>query len=206
MNTCSNIADCVDLAFSFFRSFLFRRCNIRPSQEREEITEFLQVLSRYKPETILEIGTANGGTLFLFAKISNPDAKLISMDLPNRYPENRMRLHKTFATNTQEIIILHQDSHTPKALHRVKNTLEGQMLDCLFIDGDHSYYGVKQDFNMYSPLVRKGGIIALHDICPSKLTRGVAKFWTEVRNKYKHAEIVKDLSQAGKGIGILYQR
>ena len=82
VNNCSNIADCVDLAFSFFRSFLFKRCNIRPSQERKEITEFLQVLSRYRLETILEIGTASGGTLFLFAKLSNPDAKLISIDLP----------------------------------------------------------------------------------------------------------------------------
>ena len=34
------------------------------------------------------------------------------------------------------------------------------MLDLLFIDGDHSYEGVRQDYKMYSKLVRDGGLIA----------------------------------------------
>jgi len=38
--------------------------------------------------------------------------------------------------------------------------------DFLFIDGDHTYEGVEGDFEMYSPLVRRGGIIAFHDIVP----------------------------------------
>jgi len=42
--------------------------------------------------------------------------------------------------------------------------LNGEPLDFLFIDGDHTYEGVKRDFEMYSPLVRNGGIIAFHDI------------------------------------------
>jgi predicted O-methyltransferase YrrM len=42
--------------------------------------------------------------------------------------------------------------------------LNEQNLDFLFIDGDHTYKGVKEDFEMYSPLVRKGGVIAFHDI------------------------------------------
>jgi predicted O-methyltransferase YrrM len=42
--------------------------------------------------------------------------------------------------------------------------LKGSEGDFLFIDGDHTYQGVKQDFQMYSPLVKKGGIVAFHDI------------------------------------------
>jgi predicted O-methyltransferase YrrM len=44
--------------------------------------------------------------------------------------------------------------------------LKDNKVDFLFIDADHSYEGVKKDFEMYSPLVRKGGIIAFHDIIP----------------------------------------
>jgi hypothetical protein len=33
----------------------------------------------------------------------------------------------------------------------------------LFIDGDHRYEGVRRDFEMYSPLVGAGGLIAFHD-------------------------------------------
>lgn len=36
-------------------------------------------------------------------------------------------------------------------------------IDFLFIDADHSYEGVKLDFDLYSKLVKKTGIIALHD-------------------------------------------
>jgi len=36
-------------------------------------------------------------------------------------------------------------------------------IDFLHIDADHSYEGVKKDFNMYSTLVKKTGIITIHD-------------------------------------------
>jgi hypothetical protein len=36
-------------------------------------------------------------------------------------------------------------------------------IDFLFIDGDHSYEGVKKDFDLYSKLLTKNGIIVLHD-------------------------------------------
>jgi hypothetical protein len=40
---------------------------------------------------------------------------------------------------------------------------EGVEIDYLHIDADHSYEGVKKDFDMYSKLVKKSGIITLHD-------------------------------------------
>ena len=36
-------------------------------------------------------------------------------------------------------------------------------IDLLFIDGDHSYEGVKQDFDLYSTILSPKGIIILHD-------------------------------------------
>jgi hypothetical protein len=36
-------------------------------------------------------------------------------------------------------------------------------IDLLFIDGDHSYEGVKKDFDLYSKLVSPHGIILIHD-------------------------------------------
>jgi predicted O-methyltransferase YrrM len=44
-------------------------------------------------------------------------------------------------------------------------TAQGSVpVDLIFIDGDHSYEGVKQDFEIYAPLVRSDGLIAFHDI------------------------------------------
>lgn len=36
-------------------------------------------------------------------------------------------------------------------------------IDVLFIDGDHSYEGVKKDFELYSKLLSDNGIIIIHD-------------------------------------------
>lgn len=36
-------------------------------------------------------------------------------------------------------------------------------IDLLFIDGDHSYEGVKTDFELYSKLITDNGIIVIHD-------------------------------------------
>ncbi|MEN9799571.1 MAG: hypothetical protein RL653_3268 [Pseudomonadota bacterium] len=39
----------------------------------------------------------------------------------------------------------------------------GRQVDLVFIDGDHSWEGVSGDWNAWSPLVRVGGHVALHD-------------------------------------------
>ncbi len=36
-------------------------------------------------------------------------------------------------------------------------------IDFLFIDGDHSYEGVKKDFDLYSQILNDNGIIVIHD-------------------------------------------
>ena len=41
-------------------------------------------------------------------------------------------------------------------------------LDILFIDGDHRSPAVDHDLFMFSPLVREGGLILMHDIIPAK--------------------------------------
>ena len=40
-------------------------------------------------------------------------------------------------------------------------------VDFVFIDGDHSYGGLSGDWQVWSPLVAPGGIVALHDSRPT---------------------------------------
>lgn len=76
----------------------------------------------------------------------------------------------------------------------------------MFIDGDRTYQGVKQDFQMYSPIVKKGGIVAFHDIVKHDPTSGceVNKFWNEIKPSFKHLEIIENQDQKWAGIGVLY--
>jgi predicted O-methyltransferase YrrM len=183
---------------------------VRAFQLRGEIIGLLDEISRLKPRALLELGTANGGTLFLLAQVAHSQAKIISVDLPygvwgEGYALWRVPIYRRFAKKEQTIHLFRGNSHAPEMLERVRKVLGNQPLDALFIDGDHSYEGVKMDFETYGPLVGEGGIIAFHDIVHSEVARFQAhRFWTEIKQKYRHIELVNEPNQKNYGIGVLY--
>jgi len=198
----------VNLAFSFYCLGI----KIKPAQVQEEILHLLYILRDLKPKYLMEIGTFMGGTLFLFCQVADPNAVIISVDLPygrfgGGYPKWRIPLYKSFVKFNQKLHLLRLNSHDLKTFRLVQNILNDQLLDFLFIDGDHSYEGVKLDYEMYSPLVRKGGIIAFHDIIPGpeKHVGGVPIFWSEIKNQFKTLEIVKDWNHGKAGIGVIFK-
>jgi predicted O-methyltransferase YrrM len=193
-------------------AFSFRSAGIRilPGQVRSEITEFLKVVAERPPRRVLEIGTAGGGTFYLFTRVAANDAVLISADLPHGqfgggYPKWRGRLIQSFAQEKQQVHLLAVDSHAPETLQRIRELLPDGQLDFLFIDGDHRYEGVKADFDMYSPIVRPGGLIGFHDIVPGPADKagGVAVFWQELKKRHPVREFVADWNQGGYGIGLV---
>jgi hypothetical protein len=72
-------------------------------------------------------------------------------------------LRGSFEANLREVglrdlIDVHQGfSHELAASWR-------QPIDLLFVDGDHSYAAVRQDFEDWAPRIRAGGYLALHDV------------------------------------------
>lgn len=71
------------------------------------------------------------------------------------------------------------DSKSLATVELLKNKLNGQLIDLLFIDDGHRYQEVKRDYELYSPLVKN--MIVLHDIMP--FHEGVSKFWNELVEK-----------------------
>ncbi len=182
---------------------------ITPWQYREEVEQLVAELEKLKPARALEIGTANGGTLFLLCRLAESDARIMSIDLPEGkfgggYPEWKIPMYHRFATSDQELELLRGDSHRLETLQRVETFFQKEELDYLFIDGDHSYEGVKQDYEMYSPLVRKGGLIVFHDIVehPDSDCQ-VDRYWHEVKEGKNYKEFVRDWEQGKYGIGLI---
>ena len=81
----------------------------------------------------------------------------------------RQNLEKFKGTNTYTVVKGLSNSKT------VLNTITGVKVDILFIDGDHTYKGVKQDFSNYEHLVRAGGFIVFDDYLDSKYSPDVKK-------------------------------
>ncbi len=206
----------IDDAINFSYSFNYLEVSIKPYQIKEELSKLLQVLDKVKPKILVEIGTATGGTLFLFTRITDPEAIIISIDLPEGpygkgYSEWKINLYKSFIRDNQRIYFIRANSHEPNTLKKIKKILVNMKIDFLFLDGDHTYPGVKADFDMYSPLVKKGGIIAFHDIVkhdafhdPSAAIE-IDRFWKDIKDNYKNHEIIKNVKQGWAGIGIIYK-
>lgn len=183
---------------------------IRPLQSRVELGALLGEVSRLRPSAVVEIGTASGGTLFMLTRAAADDATLASIDLPGGafgggYPLWRAPLYRSFAKSGQRVHLLRRDSHDPSTLEALKGVLGGRSVDFLFIDGDHTYEGVKRDFETYRSLVRPGGMIGFHDIVPHSAESGceVNRFWKEIRGSFDSMEFVENWRSQFGGIGLL---
>ncbi|WP_165220983.1 class I SAM-dependent methyltransferase [Aquisphaera insulae] len=179
---------------------------LSPIQNQVEFAEYLRRVKQLQPRCLLEIGTAQGGSLFAHTRVAAPDAHIISLDLPmgpggGGYTEGRIPLYQKFALPGQKIDLVRDDSHSPAVHRKIEELLGGRSIDVLFIDGDHSYEGVKADYEMYGPLVRPGGLIAFHD---TVYIGDVTRFWNEV----KVGQDAEELTGPGRvfGIGLIRKR
>ena len=187
-------------------------CVDRPilmGQVRSEIVELGKILQASAPRRSLEIGTNYGGTLLLLCALSPPDAKIISVDLPSGqfgggYPWRKIPLFRKFPKGRQQLHLIRADSHSRDTKERVLKILDGEQLDYLFLDADHTYSGVQSDFEMYAPLVRSGGIVAFHDILTYRRESEcqVERFWHEIKRHYRHLEIIEEVSQGSLPVAV----
>lgn len=193
--------------------FIYRRFGalFRPLQVPYEIAELCRRVHEARPTRVLEIGTAKGGTFYLFCRVAHQNATLLSIDLPHGwfgggYPRWKLPLYRAFSSLGQHAYFIRADSHADSTLSSVKTILKGDQVDFLFIDADHSFQGIKRDFEMYSALVRRGGLVALHDILPNRFDPDikVSDFWAHTRAIYNTEQIIFDVDQGHSGIGIVY--
>jgi predicted O-methyltransferase YrrM len=171
-----------------------------------EFAALIQLLSERELNIVLEIGTAHGGTYWAWCRLATPTAHLVSIDFPpNDAWTSRVR---NYPRPTQTQTLIRADSHDAQTVRSLEG-LKGSV-DFLFIDGDHSYEGVRADFESYSPLVRPGGLIAFHDVESTKNpTSEVDRLWAQLRDLYDVREIIDavDAEQSGRyGIGVLFWR
>jgi predicted O-methyltransferase YrrM len=176
---------------------------IRAQQLESEISRLAQFVAALTPKNILEIGTGSGGTLVIWAALASH--QVISCDCKELKRLRPLLEAMPPPGSRCQIKLLTGDSHSASLRMRVLHELQGEMVDFLYIDGDHAEMGVKQDWENYHGLVRRGGLIAFHDIVekqPSPFNQ-VATFWKTIRQNFDTEEVIADRNQCGYGIGIV---
>lgn len=186
-------------------------------QKIKELTSLISLLKRRKLITVVEIGTAKGGSLYAWCRVAQSDATIISIDLPKGafgggYTLKEMSIFRKYKRKHQKLFFFRKNSHLKTTKKELLKKLNGRKIDFIMIDGDHTYSGVKKDFQMYSPLVKKDGLIVLHDILfhPQVRSCKVDKFWKEIKGNYKYKEFLDKFDERGfgrwGGIGVIYNR
>jgi predicted O-methyltransferase YrrM len=182
-------------------------------QNMLELLGLVTVLRARELERVCEIGTFKGGTLYIWCQLAAPGAHLLSIDLPGGafgggYSERSLPFFKSFCRPGQVLHCLRGSSHDASTRAQFQHALAGADLDFLFIDGDHSYAGVQQDFEFYSRFVKRGGLIAFHDIVPREAQPDIQvhRFWNELKTRHRHEEFVDTSAQRRPvGIGLIYR-
>jgi predicted O-methyltransferase YrrM len=118
---------------------------------------------------LAEVGVWHGVTTCRLRRAMAPDGVLFGVD---PYPRGRLGF------SAQRVIARREVKRSPggevrwlrltgeEAAHRLAQAGEPPV-DFVFIDGEHSYDGLRRDWEAWSGLVAPGGVVALHDSCSS---------------------------------------
>jgi cephalosporin hydroxylase len=159
-------------------------------QHAQEITAAGAWLLAHGPlRRVIEIGTHHGGTVAYWGELGAE--RIVAVDLPSgdfggigeqAADERDAQLAKLYPG----YVCVRGDSHDPATVLLVEDSLHGRA-DLLFIDADHSYEGVRQDYFVYKHLVRPGGVILFHDIVESETHKRagahVYRLWQELQGE-----------------------
>jgi cephalosporin hydroxylase len=204
-----SLAGVIDTAYDYRGYGAYR--SLEPMQVRKELRNFAEAVAEIDPETVCEIGTARGGSYYVWTRALDATNHL-SIDLPSgRFGGGHSRRRAEFLNEVCgrpgiEQTFLRGDSHAPETVTHVEERLAGRDIDFLFIDGDHTYEGAKGDFERYAPLVAEGGLIAFHDIVDIEHDPNceVDRLWRELRDEYETSEIIADPGQDRGGVGLVH--
>lgn len=154
--------------------FANAKLGLKIQQRPGELAQLIEFLldKRNQGEKIdyyAEIGACSGGTTRSINHFLNFKELLIIDDggVANNdcYVNERgdwARSHNLECIPRIEIIGSSLDQRVISHAHNISKI---HLYDVLFIDGDHSYHGVKSDTLNYLSIVRPGGYVIFHDTC-----------------------------------------
>lgn len=188
-------------------------CPVIILQDPQELEAILLLYRKLRPKRVLEIGSLYGGSLWHWIQVSNPGTVIVSVD---KIPSNKnhkvsvvLEKHKLWAgwaeTAQVELVQIIGNSNDIEIIQSVK---EFQPFDFIFVDGGHDYKTVNMDYQLYYPMLNKGGVMAFHDIAaPDENTYGidVGRWWRDMMAAKKFdGKIMESITSPNRwGIGII---
>lgn len=140
-------------------------------REKLVLYKLARITSTSRPQgaRLVEIGSYLGASsCFLAAGLQKPDDQVLCIDtwqndaMSEGARDTMAAFERNIARYRNLLHPIRGWSHDPEVLRLVSSCSE--MIDLLFIDGDHSYEGVLRDWRLYSPLLGSRSFVVLHDV------------------------------------------
>jgi len=191
---------------TFFGKF---RGNLELQQIPREYVNLLEFFRSTNIQSYLELGVGNGGSFFVNSLFIGENCKTFHAVDSIAYANSHIK--QTEEKILKKVNLL--DNLLPDSTVKFFNSATDVFFntatntyDCIFIDADHEYEGVRKDYLNSLKLLNKGGTLIFHDIANEGT--GVARLWREITCNTKTAiEFLwkpEHVSFYNCGIGILH--
>jgi predicted O-methyltransferase YrrM len=149
-------------------------------------------------QRLVEIGVWHGVTTRVLRSVMDPSATLYAVD---PFPPGRLRFSFQYliahrevgAVRNGQVVWVRETGEEAARRHRAQGL---PPVDFIFIDGDHTYDGLRVDWTGWSPLVAPGGVVALHDSRDTKENprpgAGSVRYTSEVVVKDPAFEVIDE--------------
>lgn len=130
---------------------------------KKDEAEFLDTLCKSLPKNpfVINIGAGAGTSAMIFLE-SRPDLTSCTVDIQKESsPYGCLEGEMNALVMSSIDLSRHQQIHGDST--QVCKTWKGKKPDLVFIDGNHTYEGCKADILGWLPILKKGGILAIHD-------------------------------------------
>ena len=191
--------------------------NITMHQNRAEIALAYQEAKKVKAKTFVEVGSYQGGSLWILAQTCSPGAKIIVNDNGETRQQTRENLvfvveelkKKGFDAVWIQRDMQKSDSLVKKDWNRdyisqhkdsIQKTYaaigDGEV-DLMHIDGDHRTGKTQSDYDNYTGLVRPGGLVIFHDALADPIRKSVRVFecWEKIKWTGRAIELRRNLPE-----------
>lgn len=142
-------------AFNDLWRFVMKR-NITIVQEPNELEHIFDLIRGC--ESYLEIGTAEGNSMYVLAHALKTNARITYVDLAENHTKpHREKIISDLEAKGYYITPVHGNSHDPEVIMKANGRYE-----VVLIDAGHRYDDASQDAKNYGPMATK--YIIFHDI------------------------------------------
>ena len=175
-----------------------------------------------RANTIVEVGVCEGDSFLGFAKLlkNNKNSKLLGFDLwedhglvsqfPQRGTKEYVKRLVEEQTHFKNYNLVQIDTINDRKKFEIKldDLLDNRKIDLAFVDADHSYVGIKNDFEVVYSRLSDTGIVVFHD---TLMIDGCREIVFDLRTKYNDGtfDIVDfpfGLEDRLCGVSVLFKR